>query len=149
MFWGRLCYFRSFLIMQVQCVICPCTGSFEVTRDRQQLYVNDFRLDREYEGCRTLSIRLETHMLICNINFLGHHVTLTRGKILHLNFQNHCVAVSMHLTIQKRWYLICQNKNYHSPSFKRACEEIMNYMFSFFPTLLARRKSWDSFKKSL
>ena len=40
---------------------------------------------------------IKTHRYICNMTYLGHHVTLTWGQILTLTFQGHAIHVSMRL----------------------------------------------------
>ena len=48
----------------------------------------------EWSHCISL---IEAHWYICNMTYLGHHVTLTWGQILTLTFQGHAIHVSMRL----------------------------------------------------
>ena len=48
----------------------------------------------EWSHCVSL---IKTLRSICNITYLGHHVTLTWGHILTLTFQGHALHVSMRL----------------------------------------------------
>ena len=48
----------------------------------------------EWSHCVSL---IKTHRYICNMTYLGHHVTLTWGQIFTLTFQGHAIHVSMRL----------------------------------------------------
>ena len=48
----------------------------------------------EWSHCVSL---IKTHRYICNMTYLGHHVTLNWGQILTLTFQGHAIHVSMRL----------------------------------------------------
>ena len=48
----------------------------------------------EWSHCVSL---IKTRRYICNMTYLGHHVTLTWGQILTLTFQGHAIHVSMRL----------------------------------------------------
>ena len=83
------------------CMFCAMTSpeghlrSYEVTRGFLRITQDRVKIEIwKWYRCVCL---VKTNRLICNMTYLGHHVTLTWGQILDLTFWGHHVYVSMRL----------------------------------------------------
>ena len=95
----QLSYIRLLLMIQVQILVGDLhrghLWSTEVT-NRFLLIAHDWKELQTWAWCHCACL-VETHRLICNMTYLGQHVTLTWGQILTLSFQCRHVYVSTSL----------------------------------------------------
>ena len=80
----------------------------------------------EWSHCVSL---IKTHRYICNMTYLGHHVTLTWGQILTLTFQGHAIHVSMRLDVANTMVSKSLLNHFKHGSYRRNTVSLKNDVF--------------------